>query len=160
MRGAPSQEHGSIFSYSIEVGEKEHRGKFEWRKFEQNCKGSPKKCSFWLVRLPSRSHTREPASGSSAMQRRRVDTEDVQAVSSRTSEEETIALITIVPPLITFTNLFTLEFLGSALTGELGDRCMLMIVLTAMRLYFLNYNGRTTKAFNTAAVKVRSEKHG
>ncbi|KAK4207139.1 hypothetical protein QBC37DRAFT_406480 [Rhypophila decipiens] len=56
---------------------------------------------------------------------------------------------------IDLTRIFTLELKGAGLTGELGDRWTLMVVMTALRIYWLRTYGKTGKAVIWAGEKVR-----
>lgn len=52
--------------------------------------------------------------------------------------------------------MFTLEFKGSALSGSLGERCNLMILVTACRIWWLRNQGKTAKWY----VGVAEKTHG
>ncbi|KAM7219790.1 hypothetical protein V8F06_004824 [Rhypophila decipiens] len=56
---------------------------------------------------------------------------------------------------MSLTRIFTLELKGAGLTGELGDRWTLMVVMTALRIYWLRTYGKTGKAVIWAGEKVR-----
>lgn len=51
---------------------------------------------------------------------------------------------------------FTLELKGAGLTGELGDRWTLMVVMTSLALRWLRQNGKTKKVTVRAAQKTHS----
>ncbi|KAK1829441.1 hypothetical protein QBC39DRAFT_287347 [Podospora conica] len=55
-----------------------------------------------------------------------------------------------------FVKMFSLELKGSARSGALGERCVLMILVTACRIWMLKFGGKTTKSF----VKVAEKTHG
>lgn len=150
MHGAPSEEHDATFSFSIEVGKTAHREDFEWRKFNKSS-GDNNNGGFKLVRLLSRKL--QDISGGS-------DGPDPSASSSRTDTNcESIAVLTLISLRSSLMKLFTLELLGSAKTGELGDRCMLTIIMTALRLWSLRLNGKTTKKFNSTSEKLRRNEY-
>lgn len=151
MHGAPSEAHDAIFSFSIEVGKEAHRENFEWRKFNRSSEDNNNNGGFKLVRLFSRK-PRDISSGS-----------DGQNPSSSSSQADTncesIAVLTLISLRSSLMKLLTLELLGSARTGELGDRCMLTIIMTALRLWALRLNGKTTKKFNATSEKLHRNEY-
>ena len=57
--------------------------------------------------------------------------------------------------------MFSLELKGSALSGALGERCVLMILITACRIWMLRSAGKTTKGYVAAGEKThRKEARG
>lgn len=60
-------------------------------------------------------------------------------------EGETVAVLTFISVLKTFTHAFSLWLVGNAAKGVYGERCVLAVVLTALRLLMLRMKGRTSQ---------------
>ncbi|KAK3493333.1 hypothetical protein B0T13DRAFT_518065 [Neurospora crassa] len=58
---------------------------------------------------------------------------------------------------ISVNHLFTLELKGAACSGVMGDRWTLMVVTTALRLYWLRVYGKTNKAIVGIGQKLRGK---
>lgn len=56
---------------------------------------------------------------------------------------------------MSWNRLFSLELKGAGRTGELGDRWTLMVVMTALRIYWLRSYGKTGKGVVRVGEKVR-----
>ena len=136
---------GVAFRFAIEVGTgKGDREQFEWRKIKDPV---TKKGGYKLVR-PSRERAGDSsAAGSSS-----------QAASPSSAGDETLALLTWPKGWSWFKLAFTLEFKGSGLTGELGERWTLMAVITAIRLLVLRFGGKTAKWQIATAEKARGRR--
>ncbi|KAK4033674.1 hypothetical protein C8A01DRAFT_19413 [Parachaetomium inaequale] len=127
-----------VFPFSVELdsGGKIQHEKFEWRKFKSGVDGSAKEGGFRLVRLPSSGSTRlggEP---------------DTVASSSPAGgdDSEVVACLAWCKLFPTFKHAFTLQLLGRGQSGELGERWSLMVVITALRLWALRANHKTSKS--------------
>lgn len=72
----------------------------------------------------------------------------------RRETSETVAMLKWPNSMLgSFTKAFSLELKGSALSGALGERCVLMIVVTACRILMLRQVGKTTEAYVTVGDK-------
>lgn len=145
MRGEPSGEHDVVFRFRLEAGEKMLRENFEWRKFKKGAGDDAKKAGFKLVRLFSGSRAEKSGDGG---------TNGQEGSSAAEVPAETVAVLNWGISSWTSLHLFQLELLGSAGSGSLGDRCVLAIVVTAVRIYTLHLNGRTTKTTVAVADKI------
>jgi len=56
---------------------------------------------------------------------------------------------------MSWNRLLSLELQGAGRTGELGDRWALMVVMTALRIYWLRSYGKTGKGAVRVGEKVR-----
>jgi len=56
---------------------------------------------------------------------------------------------------MSWNRLLSLELKGAGRTGELGDRWALMVVMTALRIYWLRSYGKTGKGFVRVGEKAR-----
>lgn len=148
MLGLASDEHGAAWRFSVEVGKREHREKFEWRKIKKGSDENFHHSAFKLVRLSSRVAQYGTNSGDDG-----VAGQSSPGISSQ--EGETVAMLAMCGP--SFTKMFTVNLLGSARSGEVGQRATLMIVVTALRLWAMGVKGKTTKTFNSTAQKIRSQ---
>jgi hypothetical protein len=151
MRPSTTSDNGVTFVFSIEVGEKLQRERFEWRKFKKGNGDEANPGGFTLLRLSSSSKNTDPTtSGSSS----RGD-----CSSSPTGNDcEAVALLTLTRSWAQIKHPFSLELTGSGLSGALGDRWVLMVVITALRLWFLNANGRATKTGIAVGEKLWAKK--
>ncbi|KAL0469381.1 hypothetical protein QR685DRAFT_285162 [Neurospora intermedia] len=126
------------FRFSIEVGLKmKSREEFEWRKLTGKDKTNTQHARFILVRPP-------PSSTSAAS-------------SSSTQEEIEILADLTFCNVMSVNHLFVLELKGAAASGEMGDRWTLMVVVTALRLYWLRCYGKTNKSVVGIGQKLRGK---
>ncbi|KAL7629520.1 hypothetical protein AAE478_001041 [Parahypoxylon ruwenzoriense] len=138
-------ETGVGYEFSVEVGhgDKMTREKFEWRKTKKGSDGEFKEGGFKLLRLSSR-HAQGSNSSNSG---------DATCSSNEAATEdgyEVVALFKWNKTLMNLVHPFELRFVGSALSGSLGERWGLMAVVTALRLWWLNAGFRANR--KTAAV--------
>ncbi|OBT72910.1 hypothetical protein VF21_07760 [Pseudogymnoascus sp. 05NY08] len=121
MRPSTTSNNGVTFVFSVKVGEKLQRERFEWRKFKKR----------------NGDEANPATSGSSSKG---------DCSSSPTGNDcEAVAVLTLTRSWAQIKHPFSLELTGSGLSGALGDRWVLMVVIAALRLWFLNANGRATK---------------
>ena len=133
-----NHEHVVAFRFSVEVGiKKSEREEFEWRKVRSD--GTDTRSRYILLRLPSSSSS----SSSSSPQ-------------SSANESHQLAEL-VFANLTSLKHIFTLELKEAGRTGELGERWSLMVVMTALRLWWLRQYGRTRKATVGIAEKVRGK---
>ncbi|KLJ10018.1 hypothetical protein EMPG_14574 [Blastomyces silverae] len=142
MRGAVTDDHVAAFHFAIEVGAdgKMVREEFEWRKLKKG-NDDVKGRGFKLVRLG-------PGSNKDPNQ---------ELFSSTLSPPggETVALLEWPKGLSSLVHVFSLQLKGSGESNTLGQRWALMVVMTALRLWWLNVGGRT----NTAVIGKGEEIH-
>jgi hypothetical protein len=136
MRAEPGTNNDIAFHFTIEIGEDERREEFAWRKLIRG-NDQAKRNGFKLVRLTPGQQLSQPGGESS-----------VQTSSSPPlltgKNGETVALLGWVMAWPSLTHAFTLE-LVDGLSGELGGRWTLMVIVTAIRLYTLHVKGKTSK---------------
>ncbi|KAL2126186.1 hypothetical protein VTI74DRAFT_1516 [Chaetomium olivicolor] len=126
------------FRFSIEVGPKmKCREGFEWRKTRKGD-ADTQRSRYILTRLPPPMPT--SASPSSSAQ----------------EESEILAEVVFRNPM-SYNHLFSLELKGAACSGVMGDRWALMVVATALRLYWLRVYGKTNKAIVGIGQKLRGK---
>ena len=140
--------YGVAFGFTVEVGVKgAERESFEWRKVsavptgngherEGHKGGHSIKALYTLHRLAP-GHPASPTSTASAAERANGDGDTVAVLAFN--------------HLLSFTHMFTLELRGAGLTGELGDRWALMVVITALSLHYRRQVGKTGNATVGAA---------
>ncbi|KAJ5832449.1 hypothetical protein N7474_000760 [Penicillium riverlandense] len=126
MRAATSPVYGVVFRFSIEVGDDDdiRRERVEWRRLEK-APDFDSKYGFQLVRLEARK----------------------AASASADKDGETVALLSIDRFLSKNPHRCTIRLMGSAESGEVGYRCKLMIVITALRVYRLVMEGKGGKKY-------------
>ncbi|KFY15651.1 hypothetical protein V492_01848 [Pseudogymnoascus sp. VKM F-4246] len=152
MRPSAMSKDGVAFIFSVEVGEKLRRERFEWRKFKKGDGGDEASPGgFKLLRLPSSSKTTRANTGSSSSSKGDDD------LSLTGDDGEVIAVLTLTKSWAKITHPFSLELTGSALSGALGERWTLMTVITAIRLCMLNLHGRASKTSISMAEKLRAK---
>ncbi|GAB1312853.1 hypothetical protein MFIFM68171_03063 [Madurella fahalii] len=129
------------FRFSIEVGVKSlEREEFEWRKTKDE-KGS----GFVLLRLALPSDPARPSPGTSS--------------APLDSGYETVVEL-VFAKMTSWKHIFSLELKGTGRTGELGSRWTLMVVATALRLYWLRSYGKTNKTTVGVAEKMKGKRCG
>ncbi|OBT81403.1 hypothetical protein VE02_10253 [Pseudogymnoascus sp. 03VT05] len=126
MRPSTTSNNGVTFVFSVEVGEKLQRERFEWRKFKKRNGDEANPGGFTLLRLSSNFEKTDPA-------------------TSGRNDCEAVTVLTLTRSWAQIKHPFSLEVTGSGLSGALGDRWVLMVVIAALRLWFLKANGRATK---------------
>ncbi|KAK4242309.1 hypothetical protein C8A03DRAFT_29572 [Achaetomium macrosporum] len=146
LRAGASKKHVVIFSFTIEVGVKRmQRESFEWRKApaapgeKQEEGGHKVKTRYILHRLAPGYPAPSPSASSTAEQ---------------TDSDSDVVAVLACNHFLSFTHLFTLELKGAGLTGELGDRWILMVVTTALSIHLLRQLGKTGKVTVGAAQKI------
>ncbi|OIW32484.1 hypothetical protein CONLIGDRAFT_699249 [Coniochaeta ligniaria NRRL 30616] len=133
LHASTCAEHATAFKFTIEVGVKKiEREAFEWRKLTTTGKGSRYK----LHRLVTDEPNPATSSGSGSL-------DDATEVLAELSFENVLS----------FNHLFGLELKGAGLTGEMGDRWTLMVVMTALAIHWQRYYGKTNKTIVSAAQK-------
>lgn len=142
MVACVSETHGVTFTFTVEAGTKEHRQRFEWRRRSDDKDDEGK--GFVLFRILPSSESRKRAAAED-------DEEDAE------EPVEEVAVLTWVSLLKSMTHYFSLELKGSAESGLLGDRCVLTIVLTALRLKSMQLQGRASKSTVSIASKKGKE---
>ncbi|OJD17689.1 hypothetical protein AJ78_02214 [Emergomyces pasteurianus Ep9510] len=129
MRGAVTDEQIAAFHFAIEVGSdgKMIREEFEWRKLKKG-KDDAKGRGFRLVRLGPR--------GS------QDDCRGIFSSASFPASGETLAVIEWAKGLSSLIHVFSLQLMCSGQSNALGERWTLMVVMTALRLWWLHVGGR------------------
>lgn len=139
LRAEPGTNNDIAFHFSIEVGDKERREEFAWRKVKKG-EDQAKRNGFKLVRLSSSQQSSQPRGGGSS---------SGQAPSSSSSplsgkDGEAVAFLGWVMAWPSLTHAFTLEVVDGQ-SSALGGRWTLMAIATAVRLYTLHVKGKTSK---------------
>ncbi|KFY23018.1 hypothetical protein V493_06156 [Pseudogymnoascus sp. VKM F-4281 (FW-2241)] len=137
MRAEPGTNNDIAFHFSIEVGKEERREEFAWRKVKKGDDQAERN-GYKLVRLSSSQQTSQPSRSS-----------NVQESSSFSpllagKDGETVAFLGWTMSWSDLTTAFKLELVDSQ-SGALGGRWTLMVIVTAIRLYALRVNGKTSK---------------
>lgn len=150
MRPSATSDNGVTFVFSIEVGEKLQRERFEWRKFKKGDGDEASPGGFKLLRLSSSFKKTDTSTGGSSSKG--------DCSSSPTGNDcEVVALMTLTRSWAKMKHPFSLELTGSALSGALGERWTLMVVITAVRLWSLNVQGRATKTGIAVGEKLQAK---
>lgn len=142
------------FSFGIEVGpgEKLRREEFVWAKIKKGADPNAKDGGFRLV-WPLSARSASQLAASSAVG---GGSRSSQAVES---EGEVVAFLEWASSSFSsLRRMFTLRYLGSGLSGSLGERWKLMVVMTALRLWQLKIQGRTAKSFVAIGEKVHGKR--
>jgi hypothetical protein len=149
LRSGFSREHGVSFGFTVEVGVKRlRRESFEWRKARvvtgrKHGEGGHTTTTQYTLHRLALGCTAPPSSTDSATEQPDGDSEVVALLSFN--------------HILSFTHYFTLELKGEGLSGELGDRWVLMVVTTALSLQFLRQFGKTRKATVERAQAIHRE---
>lgn len=137
LRAEPGTNNDIAFHFAIEVGEKERREEFAWRKVKKG-ENQAKRNGFKLVRLSSSQQPSQP-SGSSSVQN---SSSSLPPLAGQ--DGETVAFLGWVMAWPSLTHAFTLEVVDGQ-SSALGRRWTLMVIVTAIRLYTLHVKGKTSK---------------
>ncbi|KAK2004476.1 hypothetical protein LX36DRAFT_676869 [Colletotrichum falcatum] len=131
-----------VFRFSVEVGEKRQRERFEWRKIEKGGEGAAARSGgFRLTQVSSR-HKGTAGASRDAAASGSAHGGGGAPLCPRT-DAEVLALLSWPAGLSKLTSGFSLQLQGRA--TSMGDRWGLMVVITALRLWELNVQGRTSK---------------
>ncbi|OAA65307.1 hypothetical protein SPI_02094 [Niveomyces insectorum RCEF 264] len=139
MPASTTPEKRAVFSFSIEVGRKMLREKFEWRQFNKDEDTNAEVGGFKLVRLSPRywrSGSNSDGGKSNSPTKAAEDNSEVVAILAWTKGWFGHSNVLSTHP-------FTLRLVGSGKLGHFGNRWALMTVLTALRIYDLHKIGRT-----------------
>ncbi|KAJ5177665.1 uncharacterized protein N7500_000364 [Penicillium coprophilum] len=137
MRAEPGTNNDIAFHFSIEIGEKQQRQEFAWRRAKKGDDGV-KKNGFKLVLLSSGQQASRPSASSS------IQKPASSLPSSRGKDGENVAFLEWAMAFPSMTHAFTLELVDGQ-SEMLGARWTLMVVVTAIRLYTLHVKGKTSK---------------
>lgn len=143
MYATTTSDGSVLFRFSVEVGPNmKIREEFEWRKTRKGDTNT-QHSRFILIRLP-------PLSS--------ISFSSPSPSSSSTAQKESDILADLTfRNAMTLHHLFTLELKGAACSGEMGDRWTLIVVATALRLYWLRSYGKTNKAIVGIGEKLRGK---
>lgn len=139
---------GVAFFFTVEVGdgEKMRREKFEWRKIKKGDEEEAKEGGFKLLRLSSTGQqTANQLSGGSGSSNSKEEDPSSSSSSSSHAADHGGGEVALFAWTKTWSNLdhpFTLQLLAS-----LGERWTIMVVITALRLWELNVQGKTKRGF-------------
>ncbi|KAI1306365.1 hypothetical protein F5Y03DRAFT_140509 [Xylaria venustula] len=145
MRAYITSDKHVAFRFSIEVasGRKLHRQTFEWRKVNKHERDdSTEHGGYKLFSLPS--DPEDAPNGES----------NSQGASAAAAEDEVLAIFEWRHFLTSPKHPFDLKLVGRGLSGKLGDRWTLMVLITALRVWELHGRGKSQKGSVTVAGKV------
>lgn len=126
MIGKSMANNGVAFRFSIEAGRNMRREKLEWRNVG---KGGDQRVAWELTRL------------SSAARRIPLEGEIIAKLSWLP-----ISSISVANPL-SAKPIFTLQLMNSLESGLLGERCVLTVVMSALRLWHLRIKGKDKRSY-------------
>ncbi|PGH19106.1 hypothetical protein AJ79_00140 [Helicocarpus griseus UAMH5409] len=137
MRAAITDDRVAAFRFSLEVGvgEKMTRERFEWRKLPRS-ESDAKAGGFKLVRLPISSENGR---------------EGFSSVFSSAESCEVVATLGWAKGFSSLVQAFSLRLLNSG--NEMGERWTLMVLMTALRIWWLHVGGKANKAVISMAEK-------
>ncbi|KAK2040480.1 hypothetical protein LZ31DRAFT_42291 [Colletotrichum somersetense] len=116
-----------VFLFSIEVGEKQQRERFEWREIKKGGGDATEPGGFRLVQVSNR----------------RKGTASTSCCGAA-SDAEVLALLLWSPGLPKMTHPFSLQLQGRAMS--MGNRWSLTVVMTALRLWELHIQSKVGQA--------------
>ncbi|OQE44889.1 hypothetical protein PENCOP_c002G07674 [Penicillium coprophilum] len=137
IRAEPGTNNDIAFHFSIEIGEKQQREEFAWRKAKKGDDGA-KRNGFKLVRLSSGQQVSQQSVSSS------VQKPASSLPPSPGKDGENVAFLGWVMAFPSMTHAFTLDLVDGQ-SEILGTRWTLMVIVTAIRLYTLHVKGKTSK---------------
>jgi len=133
---------GVVFHFAISAGRDQEclrRERFEWRKFKKGIDAEYPGGGFKLFRLP------RPTIRSDEDDTRHGDQRDQNDV---TATDRGCVAVWESPTGFSkyWDHLYTLKFVGSDLSKDLGDRWQTVVVVTAARLWLIKVHGKTKKS--------------
>lgn len=134
MIGKSTTNNGVAFRFSIEAGRNTRMERLEWRSVGEGGSG---RVAWELMRLPSASR-RIPPEG-----------EIIAKLSWLPA-----SLVNVVNPM-SAKPIFTLQLLNSLESGLLGERCVLTVVVSALRLWHLRIKGKDKRSYIRIGEKSR-----
>ncbi|KAI1277661.1 hypothetical protein F5Y07DRAFT_82271 [Xylaria sp. FL0933] len=140
MRGYITPDKHVGFRFSIEVGTNMQfqRQEFVWKKINNSERDdNTEHGGFKLFFLPS-DHEQKAPSGETSNQ-------GASPSSATVSEDEVLAVFEWRRWITSPKHPFDLKLVGAGLSGKLGERWTLMVLITALRLWELHVHGRTQK---------------
>ncbi|RWA08982.1 hypothetical protein EKO27_g6123 [Xylaria grammica] len=138
MRVHTTPDNTVAFRFSIEVGlgEKMRREAFEWKKIKKDERDDNTHNGgfklFWLHRGPEQGY---PDGDSS-----------IQGSSSEGGDREAVAVMSWRSFLTSPKHPFDMAFIGSGLSETMGERWRLMVLMTVLRVWYMNLFGKTHRA--------------
>ncbi|KAK2020540.1 hypothetical protein LX32DRAFT_315455 [Colletotrichum zoysiae] len=127
MRAGPAGDD-VVFLFSVEVGERQQRERFEWREIKKRGDDAAKPGGFRLVQVSNR----------------RKGTTASTSCCGAASDAEVLALLLWSPGLSKMTHPFSLQLQGRAMS--MGSRWSLTVVATALRLWELYIQSKVGQA--------------
>lgn len=134
MIGKSTTNNGVAFRFSIEARRNMRRERLEWRSVGEGGSG---RVAWELMRLPSASR-RIPPEG-----------EIIAKLSWLPA-----SLVNVVNPM-SAKPIFTLQLMNSLESGLLGERCVLTVVMSALRLWHLRIKGKDKRSYIRIGEKLR-----
>ncbi|KAI0114117.1 hypothetical protein GGR51DRAFT_478377 [Nemania sp. FL0031] len=156
MRAHITPDDHAAWQFCIEVGggEKLRRGAFEWRRVKKAERDDDThNGGFKLVKLGSSLKKEAVASSSS-------HSGGIISSAAETSDglgQEVVAVFSWNKFISSPKHPFDLELTGSGRSDAMGERWVLMVLITALRLWQLHVNGRTKQAVVSVSEKARGK---
>ncbi|KAI0100945.1 hypothetical protein GGR51DRAFT_530667 [Nemania sp. FL0031] len=144
-RTTPRPDHNVLFHFSLEVGCEKNRRResFEWRKVKKSERDDEmQNGGFKLFWLPTDSR-QNCLTGSSG-----------QSTANGDVENRVVAIFSWYSFFASPKHPFDLKIIGDEKFAELGERCYLMILITALGLWWLYSVGKTQRGAVAVAEKI------
>lgn len=131
-----SGDDGVVFRFAINAGPDEDnlkRERFEWRKFKKGTDKEYPGGGFKLFRLP-------------------------RPTTEAETDQDCVAVWELDKTLLKYwDHMYTLSFVGSGLSDDLGERWKTMVVVTAARLWMIRLHGKTKKSTIGMGEKIKGK---
>ncbi|KAI0430339.1 hypothetical protein F5Y09DRAFT_341757 [Xylaria sp. FL1042] len=140
MRGyiTPDKHVGFRFSIEVGTGLKLHRQEFVWKNINKSERDDGAEHGGFKLFFLSSDHEQNTANGESSKQ-------GASTSSATVSEDEALAIFEWRQFLKSPKHPFDLKLVGAGLSGKLGERWVLMVLITALRLWELHARGKSQK---------------
>ncbi|KAI1145132.1 hypothetical protein F4825DRAFT_444682 [Nemania diffusa] len=156
MRAHITPDDHSAWQFCIEVGDgaKMRREAFEWRRVKKTERDDDThNGGFKLVKLGP-SLEGEAIASSSSHNRGIISSSAEELYEAR---QEVLAIFSWNKFISSPKHPFDLQLMGSGRSDEMGERWVLMVLITALRLWYLHVNGRTKQGVVSVTEKARGK---
>ncbi|KAI0805290.1 hypothetical protein GGR55DRAFT_287684 [Xylaria sp. FL0064] len=134
----PDKHVGFRFSIEVGTGLKLHRQEFVWKTINKTERDEDAEHGGFKLFFSSSNNEQNTSSGESSSQ-------GASTSSATTSSDEVLAILEWRRFLTSPKHPFDLKLVGAGLSGKLGERWTLMVLITALRLWELHARGKSQK---------------
>ncbi|KAI1125681.1 hypothetical protein F5Y10DRAFT_246585 [Nemania abortiva] len=142
----PKPDHNVSFSFSVEIGREKNKRReaFEWRAVKKSERDDGmQNGGFKLLWLSPNAEQSDLGEGSSS-----------QSTTNNSEGNGVVAILSWYSSLASPKHPFDLTIMGGDEFNRLGERCLLMVLVTALGLWWLHGQGKTSHRAIAVAEKI------